>query len=46
MLWWYVLWGLSEDCVCCGDGHRAMCVVVTVRGLCAVVTVRGLSVLW
>ena len=30
--------------MCCGDGHRAMCVVVTLRGLCAVVTVRGLCV--
>ena len=34
MLWWYVLWGLSEGCLCCGDGLRAVCVVVIVRGLC------------
>ena len=34
VLWWYVLWGLSEGCLCCGDGLRAVCVVVIVRGLC------------
>ena len=35
VLWWYVLCGLSEDCVCCDgmccrDCQRAVCVVVTV----------------
>ena len=27
--------------MCCGDGQRAVCVVVTVRGLCVVVTCSG-----
>ena len=37
--------------MCCGDGQRAVCVVVVCCGdsqrtVCVVVTVRGLCVLW
>ena len=37
--------------MCCGDGQRAVCVVVVCcgdsqRAVCVVVTVRGLCVLW
>ena len=37
--------------MCCGDGQRAVCVVVTScgdgqRAVCVVVMLRGLCVLW